>query len=190
MLFRSVAPRNAGLVLVADGQSEPSARADSYRLMRLLWEQAGLGRGEVGFVRHPQPFLPETLGRCLAEPLDWLLLPSCQWGGELCDFARVMLEDHQRAHPESASWRLLDPPRDHPAIRAWLEQRLLRLWQDKRARQAARVPSAKHQSPAAQAGIWSGADWVPTDEAQVRPRAGCIARARDSAVLAEILARV
>jgi sirohydrochlorin ferrochelatase len=57
----SVAPRNAGVVLVADGQGEPASRADSYRLMRLVWEQAGIGRGDVGFVRHPQPFLPETL---------------------------------------------------------------------------------------------------------------------------------
>ncbi len=187
---RGGAPRNAGLILVADGQSEPASRADSYRLMRLLWEQAGLARGEVGFVRHPQPFLPETLVRCLSEPLDWLLLPSCQWEGELCDFAQVMLDDHQRAHPEATGWRLLDPPRDHPAIQAWLEQRMLRLWQDKRAREAARVPSAKHQSPEAQAGIWSGTDWVPSAEAQIHPRAGCIARARDSAALAEILARV
>ena len=187
---RGVAPRNAGLLLVADGQSDPATRADSYRLMRLLWEQAGLGRGEVGFVRHPQPFLPETLGRCVAEPLDWVLLPSCQWAGELCDFARVMLDDHRRAHPQAASWRLLDPPGDHPAIRAWLEQRLLRLWQEKRARQAARVPSAKHQSPPTPAGMWSGADWVPTGNAQIRPRAGCIARARNFAILADVLARV
>ena len=38
--------------------------------------------------------------------------------------------------------------------------------------------------------MWSGADWVPAGEAQIRPRAGCVARARDSAALAEILARV
>jgi sirohydrochlorin ferrochelatase len=187
---RGVAPRNAGLVLVADGQSEPSTRADSYRLMRLLWEQAGLGRGEVGFVRHPQPFLPETLGRCLAERLDWLLLPACQWDGELCDFARVMLEDHQRGHSEAAGWQLLAPPGDHPAILAWLEQRMLRLWQEKRAREAARVPSARNEAPTAKAGIWTGADWVPTGEAPIQPGVGCVARARDPAALAEVLARM
>jgi sirohydrochlorin ferrochelatase len=187
---RGFPPRQAGLLLVADGQGDPATRADSYRLMRLLWEQAGLGRAEVGFVRHAQPFLPETLKRCLAEPLDWLLLPQCLWDGELCDFARVMLDDHQRAHPEAAGWRFLDPPRDHPAILAWLEQRLLRLWQDKRARQAARVPSARSEPPPARAGVWSGGDWVPVGEATILPRAGCIARARDHASLAEILARV
>jgi len=158
--------------------------------MRLLWEQAGLGRGEVGFVRHSQPFLRDALERCLVDPLNWLLLPQCQWDGELCDYAQVMLADHQRAHPEATGWRLLDPARDHPAILAWLEQRLLRLWQDKRARQAARIPSAKNQTPATRAEVWSGEDWVPVGEAAVRPRAGFVARAPDSAPLAEILARV
>jgi sirohydrochlorin ferrochelatase len=186
---RNIAPRNAGLVLVADGQGDPDARAGSYRLMRLIWEQAGLGRGDVGFVRHPQPFLPETLKRCLGEPLEWLLLPQRQWEGELCDFARVLLDDHRRAWPEADGWRLLDPPGDHPAVRAWLEQRLLRLWQDKRARQAARVPSAKHEAPPRTAEIWSGAEWMPPGEADVRPPVGCIARAREPDALAEVLAK-
>ncbi len=102
----------------------------------------------------------------------------------------MILDDHQRAHPEAAGWRLLAPPRDHPAILAWLEQRLLRLWQEKRARQASRIASARNETPPAQAGVWSGTDWVPVGEATIRPRAGCVARARDSAALAEILARV
>jgi sirohydrochlorin ferrochelatase len=187
---QGLAPPNAGLVLVADGQGDPGTRADSYRLMRLLWEQAGLGRGEVGFVRHPQPFLPETLGRCLAEPLDWVLLPHCWWDGELCDFAQVMFDDHRRSHPEAAGWRLLDPPRDHPAILAWLEQRMRRLWQEKRERQASRIVSAKNETPPASAGVWSGADWVPVGEAEIRPQTGCIARARDSSALADVLKRV
>jgi hypothetical protein len=187
---RGFVPRNAGLLLVADGQGEPATRADSYRLMRLIWEQTGLGRGEVGFVRHPQPFLSETLGRCLSDPLDWLLLPQCQWDGELSDFARVMLDDHKRSHPEATGWRLLDPPRDHPAIQAWLEQRMLRLWQEKRAREAARIPSARKEPPPAQAGVWSGDDWLPVGEATIPSRVGCIARVRDSAALAEILAQV
>jgi hypothetical protein len=187
---RGLAPRNAGLLLVSDGQGEPATRADSYRLMRLIWEQAGLGRGEVGFVRHPQPFLPETLGRCLNERLDWLLLPQCQWDDELCDYARVMLEDHARAHPEASTWRLLDPPREHPAIQAWLEQRVLRLWQEKRSRQAVRVSSARNEPQPISAQVWSGEEWHIVQEAPIRPTGGCVARARDSAALGEILARV
>src|SRR5262245_48588587 len=109
-------PPGAGLLLVADGRGDPATRADSYRLMRLIWEQAGLGWGEVGFVRHMQPYLPTVLKRCMSEARGWLLQPQCQWDGELHDYAAVMLADHQRAHPETQGWRLLDPPRDHPAI--------------------------------------------------------------------------
>ena len=156
--------------------------------MRLLWEQTGVGQAEVAFVRHAQPFLRGALERCLREPLDWLLLPQCQWEGELCDYARVMLADHQNAYPEAEAWRLLDPPRDHPAVLAWLEQRMLRLWQEKRARQAARVPSGKHQPPAG-AEVWSGDGWVPV-AAAANPRPELLARAREPGPLGEILARV
>jgi hypothetical protein len=187
---RRAAPARAGLLLVADGQGDPASRADSYRLMRLLWEQAGLRLGEVGFVRHAQPFLKEALGRCGREPIDWLLLPQRQWDGELCDYARVMLEDHQREHPEAAGWRLLEPPGDHPAILAWLEQRVLRLWREKRGSQAVRVPSARHQAEPAPASVWTGEGWAPMSEAVVVPRTGCVARGRHSAALSEILARV
>jgi hypothetical protein len=100
-----------------------------------------------------------------------------------------MLDDHRRACPEADGWRLLEPPGDHPAVRAWLEQRLLRLWQDKRARQAARVPSVKHEAPPRPAEVWTGAEWAPPGEADVRPRAGCIARAREPDALAEVLAK-
>jgi hypothetical protein len=158
--------------------------------MRLLWEQAGLGWGEVGFVRHTQPHLPSVLKRCVNEPRKWILLPQCQWGGELSDYAGVMLADHQRAHPDSAGWCLLDPPRDDPAIMAWLEQRLQRLWQDKRARQAARVPSAKYQTAATDSGVWLGNTWKAAGEVSIDAPAGVIGRARESAHLAEILARV
>lgn len=187
---RGVAPRNAGFILIADGQGEPANRAESYRLMRLIWEHSGLGRGEVGFIRHTQPFLPETLVRSLAEPLLWFLLPQRQWDGDLTDFARVMLDDHRRAHTEAADWSLLDPPRDHPAIQAWLEQRVLRLWQEKRARQAARISSAKNDPQSNASEVWSGDEWVPAREAGIPRRAGCVARARDTAGLAEVLGRL
>jgi hypothetical protein len=187
---RGVLPDQAGLLLVADGRGDALARADSYRLMRLLWEQAGLGLAEVGFVRHTQPGLPTMLQRCLREPRTWVLLPQCQWGGELHDYASVMLADHQRAHPEASEWCLLDPPRDHPAILAWFEQRLRRLWQDKRARQAIRVPSARSKPSSSPATVWSGDEWVAVADAVVEPRAGLVGRVGEPARLAEFLARV
>jgi hypothetical protein len=185
-----VEPRRAGILLVADGQGDPATRADSYRLMRLLWEQCGLGRGEVGFVRHVQPFLPEALGRCLADRLAWVLLPQCQWEGELCGYARVILDDHGRAHPEAEGWRLVDPPGDHPAIRAWLEERLTRLWKEKRAREAARLPSARRAAQGMPGGVWSGADWMPAEGAALNPNAGIVARTRDADGLRGVLSRV
>jgi len=187
---RRVAPAQAGLLLVADGRGDSATRADSYRLMRLLWEQAGLGWAEVGFVRHSQPALSTILQRCLGGPRTWILLPQCQWDGELLDYATVMLADHQRAHPETGEWCLLDPPQDHPAVLAWLEQRLLRLWQEKRARQAVRVPSARSTSSSSPAAVWSGDEWVAVDDAVVEPRTGLVGRVGEPARLAEFLARV
>lgn len=187
---QGIRPQQAGLLLVANGQSDPGTRADSYWLMRTLWEQTGVSRAEVGFVRHTQPFLPDVMRRCLAEPLEWILLPQCQWNGELTDYAQVMLTDHQRAHPEAANWRLLEPPRDHPAMQAWLEQRLLRLWEEKRSRQTVRERSAKYRETRTPPGIWSGTEWSPPDEAPLQPRDGCLARASDPSALSEILARV
>ena len=187
---QGIPPRQAGLLLVADGQGDPGTRADSYRLMRMLWEQTSLGRAEVGFVRHAQPFLRDSLERCRIDPFEWLLLPQCQWGGELCDFAQVMLSDHRQAHPEAANWRLLRPPGAHPAILAWLEQRMQRLWEEKRARHAARAPSAKHKASSPPFGVWSGNEWVPPARANVQPRNGLLGRAREPAALAEILRMV
>ncbi len=187
---RRLAPSQVGLLLVADGQGDPSSRADSYRLMRLLWEQLGMRRGDVGFIRHAQPFLRDVLGRCVREPFQWLLLPQCQWDGGLCDYARVMLDDHKREHPQATDWLMVDPPGDHPAIRAWLERRLLNLWQEKRASQAVRLPSARSLPEPAPAAVWSAEGWVPAAKAVVAPRLACLARARESASLAKILAQL
>lgn len=184
-----VPPQKAGLLLIANGQGDPGTRADSYRLMRLLWEQTGVDRAEVGFVRHNEPSLPDALKRCLAEPLDWVLLPQCQWAGELTEQAQALLSDHQRAHPEAKRWRLLEPPRDHPTIVGWFEQRMRRLWQEKRARQASREPSARKQPPQ-QAAVWTGQEWAPASEPGFEPKHGLIGRAREPASLAEILTRV
>jgi sirohydrochlorin ferrochelatase len=184
------APQQAGLLLVADGQGDPGTRADSYRLMRLLWEQTGAARGDVGFVRHTEPFLRDALEGCLNDSLAWVLVPQCQWDGDLCEYARVLLADHQRAHPEAVGWCLADPPGDHPAITGWFEQRMRRLWQEKRARQAARVPSAKYRAPSTPTGVWSGKDWVAAGDAAAEPRAGLLGREREPEVLTSILTRV
>ena len=50
-------PQQVGLILAPSGHGDAGSRAKSYRLMRLIWEQLGIGAAEVGFIRHAQPFL-------------------------------------------------------------------------------------------------------------------------------------
>lgn len=157
--------------------------------MRLLWEHASLGGGEVGFIRHHQPFLRTALERCAREALDWVLLPQHLWEGQALDYARVILADHQRAHPEAAGWRLAGPSPDHPAIGAWLLQRLLRLWQEKRSREALRLPSPRRDAPSPPE-VWSGTQWEPAGRAPIHPPDGLLARAQRAGDLAEVLSRV
>jgi len=152
----SLPPQRVGLRLAASGQGDSASRAQSYRLMRLLWEQLGLGAAAVGFVRHAQLFLGQALEQCMREPLQWLVVPQMQWPVEHYDYARVILENHQRAHPEAASWRLLDSPGAHPTLSAWLTQRIVQLWRERRRRDAARTPSARRCETPAHAIIWAG----------------------------------
>jgi hypothetical protein len=136
-------PQHIGLILAASGHGDAGSRANSYRLMRLVWEQLGLAAGEIGFVRHAQPFLVHTFERCAQRPLNWIVLPEAQWKTEHVEFAAVILENFQRQHPEAASWRMAEPPGNHPAITAWLVQRITRLWNEKRARESVRIASPK-----------------------------------------------
>lgn len=185
-----IAPVRAGLLLVANGQGDPGTRADSYRLMRLLWELSGVGRAEVGFIKHTCLFLREVLERCLSDSLTWVLVPQSHWEGDLCEYARVMLADHQRTHPEATEWFMVDPPGVHTSITGWYEQRVRRLWQEKRARQAVRVTSVGNIPDVAPSEVWSGANWIPPSQMELPISTGWIARARGPNSLAEILALV
>jgi sirohydrochlorin ferrochelatase len=143
-----------GLIFAASGHGDAAGRANSYRLMRLIWEQLGLGAGEVGFIRHALPFLAHTFEKCAQRPLNWVVLPEALWRTEHVEYAQVILENFQRDHPQAAAWSMAEPPGDHPAITAWLSQRITRLWSEKRARQSLRVTSPK-QKPAAQPKCWT-----------------------------------
>jgi sirohydrochlorin ferrochelatase len=147
-------PQQIGLILAASGHGDAGSRANSYRLMRLIWEQLGLGAGDVGFVRHAQPFLVHTLQKCAQRPLHWIILPEAQWRSEHVEFTAVILENFQREHPEAGAWCMAEPPGDHPAITAWLTQRITRLWNEKRARESVRVASPKRNS-AAEPASWN-----------------------------------
>jgi hypothetical protein len=138
-----VAPQRAGLVLAATGQGDAETRAQSYRLMRLVWERLGLVRGEIGFLRHGRPFLASTLERCAEEPLTWIVVPQMQWKSQYFEYAEVILQNFRKGHPAAAAWRLADPPGNHPAMTAWLMRRVARLWTEKRQRERVRLASPK-----------------------------------------------
>jgi len=135
--------RSTGLILAASGHGDADSRAQSYRLMRLVWERLGLTAGEVGFIRHAQPFLGHTLEKCVERPMNWVIAPQALWRTEHVEFAAVILENFQRDHPQAAGWHIAEPPCEHPAITAWLLQRIMRLWNEKRIRESQRLSSPK-----------------------------------------------
>ena len=147
-------PQRAGVIVAAGGHGDPGARAQSYRFMRLLWEQSGFGAGEVGFVRHAQPFLRLILERCAAQPLEWVLVPQAQWKSQHVEYTEVILRDFLHAHPESPQFHMAEPPGSHPALTAWFAQRITRLWQEKRSREAARAASPKRSQAASAPATW------------------------------------
>jgi hypothetical protein len=148
------APQRAGVILVPSGHGDHSARAESYRFMRLLWEQGGFGKGEVGFVRHAQPFLRLILEQCATQPLEWVLVPQAQWRSQHVEFTGVILRDFLNSHPGSLQFQLAEPPGNHPALTAWFAQRITRLWEEKRSREAARASSPKRNLAASEPSTW------------------------------------
>lgn len=166
-----VAPQRCGLILAPSGHGDSASRAQSYRLLRLLWEELGLAHAEVGFIRHARPFLAAVLDKCAKEPLAWLVLAQSQWETEHVQYARVMIENL----PDRANLTLVDPPGVHPMFTAWYAQRIVRLWQEKRAREAVRVASPRR---------------VSTSSALWKQGCGLIARVADRASFAGALEEI
>ena len=188
---RGVAPQQAGLLLVADGQGDPATRADSYRLMRLLWEQAGLGQAEVGFVRHAQPFLRGRPGALPARAARLAPAAAVPVGRRVVRLRR----GHARRSPAGA------PRGDglaaaRPAAGSPGDSRLARtaiappLAGEACPPGGAAFPPPNTRPPPTAAEVWSGEDWVPAATRPSAPRPELLARARESGPLAEILARV
>jgi sirohydrochlorin ferrochelatase len=174
--LQSEAPQHCGLILAPSGHGDAAGRAQSYRLMRLIWERLGLAAAEVGFVRHAQPFLLATLEQCARHPRPWIVLPQSQWRTEHCDFAETILGNFQRSQPASSAWRMAEPPANHPAITAWLTERIVRLWREKRSREALRIVSPKRA--------------VPTTRQSCTLGAGIIASAGDRHAMSDLLERL
>jgi hypothetical protein len=137
-------PQRIGVLVVAGGQGDARGRAAAYAVMRLLWEQLAVAHGEVAFVRHPRPGVPEALARCAASPLHWIAAPMMLWPDAIHAYAEVLFDDFHRAHPEAAGLRLAATVGGSPHVRAWLVERLLALFRAHRDRADARAPSLVH----------------------------------------------
>ena len=137
-------PQEIGLLLVASGHGDAPARAQSYRLMRLLWEQLGVAAGEVAFLRHEKTPLPEQLAYCATKPLRWVVLPQMLFAAEYRQYAELIVADFQRQFSAAADWPLCPTLDEHPGVTDWLEQRALTLWKEHRQRQVARKPSLRY----------------------------------------------
>jgi hypothetical protein len=135
------AAQKCGLIFAASGHGDSASRAHSYRLMRLIWEQVGFARAEIGFLRHVQPFLGHVLERCAREPMPWVVLFQSQWEFEHVQYARVIVENTR-----NEQFRFADPPGPHELFTAWYAQRITRLWRERRTRSELRIPSAKRSA--------------------------------------------
>lgn len=183
-------PSELGILLIGNGAGDPDTRSESYKLMRLLWEQLGAAKGDVAFVRHPTLPLPEQLSACARSGLTWLCVTQFLWPAEQLEFARVIFRDSV-GELGVVGWRLSEGIGEHPNVRAWLQQRMLGLYRERRARQGARQPSAKRAPDApghvyGPAGTMPIAEWAP-GEASSRFGETLIARLGSASELAPLL---
>lgn len=186
------APSRTGILLVADGEGDPPARARAYQLMRLLWEQLSAARGEVAFLRHESTPLPEKLEECARTGLRWVLVPQYLWTCEHLNYAKLIAEDFSRRTGGEAAWPMARPIGPHPNIEGWLQQRLLELYKSHRDAHARRASSprnvilrpARIHGPRATAAISELGDRIGPD---LRYDEGIIADLSDPADLALLL---
>ncbi len=143
-------PERTGLLLLASGHGDSSARAQSHQLMRLIFDQLGFARGEVAFLHHARPLLEEQLERCLRDDLDWLIVPQMIWRSETFDEAGCRVDAFRASHDGARRFELArpvahgeaPPGRDMVAfnLSAWLEERILVLWRSRRQKFEAKAP--------------------------------------------------
>ena len=141
---QQLTPQQTGLLLVASGHGDPSSRAKSYQLMRLLWEHIGTRHADVAFLRHEKTPLPEKLATSAQHPHPWLIVPHMIWEGEHAAYTRLILSDFQKQNAQAQAWHMCDPIGASDLLSAYIQQRLVTLWNDHREKVTVREPSAKH----------------------------------------------
>ncbi len=136
-------PSRTGVLLVATGEGDAIARAHSYQLMRLLWEQLAAARGEVAFLRHDRTPLPEQLEACARTGLCYVLVPQFLFSCEHLQFAKIIADDFGKRMGLRAPWPMARPIGTHPNVAGWLQQRILGLWKSHRDARSRRAPAVR-----------------------------------------------
>lgn len=196
----------SGLLLLASGEGDTSGRAQSYQLMRLVFEQLGFMRGEVAFLDHARPLFEEQLERCAGEGIAWTIVPQMIWRSEPFDDARQRFDGFRRTHPQARAWTLLGPigissvavDRDPVAfnLAAWLEERIMVLWRSRRQQFEAKRPSPMQGASTRVSCLRGPESSLPIAELSARADGdlwygdGCIAEIHDEPGLTGLLSRV
>jgi hypothetical protein len=206
LVAAGLSPERCGLLLVATGDGDSSARAQSHQLMRLVFDQLGFARGEVAFLRHARPVLEEQLERCVREALGWLIVPQMIWRSEPFDDARRRIDSFYASRSGAQPWKLM-PPAGHgeaPAdpdlvafnLSAWLEERIMVLWRSRRQKFEARRSSPSHGDAPRISCLRGPAATLPLSDLAGREKDGlwygdgCIAEIYDREGLAALLGSV
>ncbi len=136
-------PSRTGILLVASGEGDALARARSYQLMRLLWEQLAAARGEVAFLRHDKTPLPEQLEACARTGLSYVLVPEFLFTCEHLLFAKTIADDFGKRMDVRPPWPIATPIGTHPNVTGWLQQRILEIWKSHRDARSRRAPAVR-----------------------------------------------
>jgi len=144
-----LSPDQLGLLLVASGHGNATDRAESYRLMRLIWEQLGLAAGEVAFIRHDKPFLADQLQKSLSleksnRSLLWVAISQAWWPAQHQDYAKAIYRDAFSKKEDRSTCIFVDSLGPNPLVLSWLQKRILHLWKGFRQQQH-RQRSAKYK---------------------------------------------
>ena len=146
-------PEQLGLLLTASGDGASRGRAQSYQLMRLLWEQTGCSQADVAFCRHARPSLSEQLQHRGRDELTWVIVPQANWRNTHYEEVQTICGDFSRGVPAAHPYMIVEPSgsclaspgqqETVPGLSQWLAERMLKLWQDRRSKVVGKELSAK-----------------------------------------------
>lgn len=126
--MRIAGPGQLGLIMTASGDGDPEVRAETYKLMRMLWEEISAAHGETGFIRHANPMLAPVIKDFADRSLPFVVATQFLWPCEHFDYAKTMVADASARFKREIP--ITPPIGDHPNVKAWFKQRALNMWWD------------------------------------------------------------